>query len=126
MKALLIVSHGSRRKDSNEEVRLLTERVAQNIGPSFEKVSCAFLELTSPTIDMAIAEVVGEGATEIVVFPYFLASGTHVVNDIPRIVQEGREKFPNIGMTVIPCLGAIQGISDLILDHIELSTSISG
>ncbi|WP_300671131.1 CbiX/SirB N-terminal domain-containing protein [Desulfoluna sp.] len=123
MKVLLIVSHGSRRKDSNDEVRLLAEHVAQNTGPAFEKVCCAFLELTSPMIDTAIVQLADEGATEIVVFPYFLAAGTHVVNDIPRIIEEGRNKFPNISMTVIPHLGAIPGISNLIVSHSERSTS---
>ena len=61
MKVLLIVSHGSRRKESNDEVRRLSERIAQESGPLFDLVHCAFLELTYPTIDAAIGDLAGEG-----------------------------------------------------------------
>jgi sirohydrochlorin ferrochelatase len=33
MKALLIIAHGSRRKDSNDEVRRLADRIRENAGP---------------------------------------------------------------------------------------------
>ncbi|BCS95357.1 sirohydrochlorin cobaltochelatase [Desulfoluna limicola] len=125
MRMLLLVSHGSRRTESNDEVRRLAEQVAQLAGPAFEKVACAFLELTSPMIDSAIAEMAGEGATEIVLFPFFLAAGTHVVNDIPRIIEEARGKFPDVAIMVISHLGAVPELSTLILNHVERSTSSS-
>jgi sirohydrochlorin cobaltochelatase len=118
MKALLIVSHGSRRKDSNDEVRRLTDRVRENAGPAFDHVECAFLELSSPQLDSAIADLADEGATEIILFPYFLAAGTHVHNDIPRIIDEEKTNFPQIHFEILPHLGALQGISTLILNHI--------
>jgi len=123
MKVLLIVSHGSRRKESNNEVRRLAERIAEQAGSSFSKVSCAFLELTHPTIDAAIDALAGEGATEIVVFPFFLAAGTHVVNDIPRIIDEARGDLPDVDISVVSHLGALPGLIHVILDHIELSTA---
>ncbi len=121
MKVLLIISHGSRRKESNDEVLRLCERIANKPGPAIEKVCSAFLELASPGIDSAIADLADEGATEIVIFPYFLAAGTHVVKDIPLIIDGERKKYPHICFNIVPHLGAIQGISSLILDHIDLS-----
>ena len=44
MKALLIIAHGSRRKESNEEVRRLSSRITENAGPAFDLVMGAFLE----------------------------------------------------------------------------------
>lgn len=118
MKALLIVAHGSRRKESNDEVRRLAKRVDENSGPAFELVTSAFLEISSPQIDSAVADLVDEGATEIKVFPYFLAAGTHVVNDIPRIIDEEKENYPSVNFEILPHLGALQGISTLILNQI--------
>jgi sirohydrochlorin ferrochelatase len=122
MKALLIVAHGSRRKDSNDEVRRLADRIRENSGPSFGLVASAFLEISSPQMDSAIADLVDEGATDIVIFPYFLAAGTHVATDIPRIVEEEKALRPNITFEILPHLGALQGISTLILNQIYKST----
>jgi sirohydrochlorin ferrochelatase len=118
MKALLIVAHGSRRKESNEEVRRLAYRIRENSGPAFDLVSSAFLEISSPQFDSAVADLIDEGVTEIKIFPYFLAAGTHVVNDIPRLIEEEKEKNPSILFELLPHLGALQGISTLILNQI--------
>jgi len=118
MKALLIVAHGSRRNESNEEVRRLANRIRENAGPAFDLVMEAFLEISSPQIDSAVADLVDEGVTEIKVFPYFLSAGTHVVHDIPRLVQEEREAHPNVHFEILPHMGALQGISTLILSQI--------
>lgn len=118
MKALLIVAHGSRRKESNDEVRRLAKRIDENSGPAFDLVTSAFLEISSPQIDSAVADLVDEGATEIKVFPYFLAAGTHVVNDIPKILDEEKSNYPAVDFETLPHLGALQGISTLILNQI--------
>ncbi|MBN2162092.1 MAG: CbiX/SirB N-terminal domain-containing protein [Pontiellaceae bacterium] len=118
MKALLIVAHGSRRKESNEEVRRLAKRIKENAGPAFDMVQSAFLEISSPQIDSAIADLVDAGADEIKVFPYFLSAGTHVVNDIPRIINEEQLARPNLHIEILPHMGALQGISTLILSQI--------
>jgi len=118
MKALLIVAHGSRRKESNEEVRRLANRIRENAGPAFDLVMSAFLEISSPQIDSAVADLIDEGATEIKVFPYFLSAGTHVVNDIPRIIREERDAHPGVHLEILPHMGALQGISTLILSQI--------
>jgi sirohydrochlorin ferrochelatase len=118
MKALLIIAHGSRRKESNEEVRRLSNRITENAGPAFDLVMGAFLEISSPQVDSAIADLADEGATEIKVFPYFLSAGTHVVNDVPRMIDEARETYPHIHFEVLPHMGALQGISTLILSQI--------
>ena len=123
MKALLIVAHGSRRKESNDEVRRLAARIRENSGPTFDQVASAFLEISSPQMDSAIADLVDEGATEILVFPYFLAAGTHVVNDIPQIVEEQKALHPNVTFEILPYLGALQGISTLILNPIPQSAA---
>ena len=118
MKALLIVAHGSRRKESNDEVRRLATRIDENSGPAFDLVASAFLEISSPQIDSAVADLEEDGATTIKVFPYFLAAGTHVVNDIPRLIKEAEEHHPGIHFEILPHLGALQGISTLILNQI--------
>ncbi len=122
MRALLIVAHGSRRKDSNDEVRRLAERINENSGPAFHLVACSFLEISSPQVDSAVSDLIDNGATDITILPYFLAAGTHVATGIPRAVEEEKNKYPNIHFEILPHLGALQGISTLVLNHIYKST----
>jgi len=123
MKALLIIAHGSRRKEANDEVRRLADRIRENAGPSFSLVASGFLEISSPQVDSAIADLVDEGATEIMIFPHFLTTGTHVANDIPRIIEEEKAIHAHVTFELLPHLGALQGISTLILNHIYKSAS---
>ncbi len=125
MKALLLVAHGSRRKDSNDEVRRLADRIRENSGPAFDFVECAFLEISCPQVDSAINDLAHDGATEITVFPYFLSAGTHVALDVPRIIEEEKANHPTMHFDILPHLGALQGISSLVLNHIYKSAPLS-
>ena len=114
MKSLLIIAHGCRIEAANDEVHHLAQRIEQSSEPMFGRVAAAFLEITGPKVDAAITNLINEGATEIAVFPYFLVAGTHVARDIPRIIEEIREAYPDIRFEIFPHLGVIQGIDTLV------------
>jgi sirohydrochlorin ferrochelatase len=124
MNALLIIAHGSRRQDANDEVRRLSDRIRENSGPAFDFVTPSFLEISSPQVDSAIADLAEEGVTNIKIFPYFLSAGVHVTTDIPKLIQEENENFPAINFEILPHLGALQGISTLILNQIYNTVSV--
>ena len=84
MKQLLIVAHGSRREQSNNEVRVLAEKVAADFPLLSDHVLVAFLEFASRSISAAVDICFARGVKELIVFPYFLSTGNHVVKDIPR------------------------------------------
>ncbi len=113
---LLIVAHGSRRAASNEEVRQLAERVRELRSPGIDHVETAFLELAEPDISAGLARCVALGAREIVLFPYFLAAGTHVVEDIPEVVAAFRAGHPHVAVRVTGHLGASEVLPRAILE----------
>lgn len=116
MKSLILVAHGSRREASNQEVRRLVELLARTAGHGFGRVSCAFLELTSPTLPEAMQQAVGAGARELVLLPYFLAAGRHVAHDIPALVERQQQIYPELNIRVAPYLGAAMAeVSQLLL-----------
>ena len=112
MKALVLVAHGSRRKQSNDEVVELAARLKQNCQHQYEIVHPGFLELASPSIPEGIQLCLDEGASEVIVLPYFLNSGRHVVEDIPELVEQARKSNPDSDIRIAPHLGA----SDLMLE----------
>lgn len=112
---LLIVAHGSRRQASNDEVRALASRLSAVRHADIGEVEVAFLELAEPSIAEGLANCVGKGAREIVVFPYFLAAGTHVAADIPEEIEAFRAQHPHIRVLVTPHLGAAPSLPHAIL-----------
>ena len=116
MKTLLLVAHGSRKVSSNAAIESLTEKLRQRlVGTDFSAITHAFLELTEPSIPQGIASLVGLGATQVVVMPYFLAPGTHVVDDVPELINEAQSQYPEVRFTIMPYLGETEGLIDLIL-----------
>lgn len=116
MKSLLLIAHGSRRSSSNDEVRLLVDRIAENPRSGFDHVSAAFLELADPSIPEGLEQCIERGAKEIVVFPYFLAAGRHVVDDIPAEVEPIKNKYPEIKIRIASHLGHSDALPDIIID----------
>jgi len=114
MKALLLVAHGSRRAQSNDEVRELTARMRER-DAQFDIVECAFLELAEPSIPDGIECCIRQGAREVVVLPYFLSAGRHVVTDIPGEVAGKQQEHPGVKIEIAPYLGAAPEIADLLL-----------
>ena len=115
MKSLLIVAHGSRREDSNNEVRLLADTIQKTVSEQAELVKAAFLELAEPSIPDGIQQCIDAGATEVLVYPYFLTRGRHVVTDIPNEVAIKVKEHPHVNILILPHLGAMTGIPELIL-----------
>ncbi|MEZ5541847.1 MAG: CbiX/SirB N-terminal domain-containing protein [Pseudomonadota bacterium] len=116
MKTLLVVAHGSRRAQSNDEVRSLARQL-DAVQDGFDAVNCAFLELAEPSIPDGLRQAIAAGAREVVVVPYFLSAGRHVVEDIPQAVDSVRAEHPGISITVAPYLGAAPGLAALVLQQ---------
>jgi sirohydrochlorin ferrochelatase len=117
---LLIIAHGSRRAASNDEVRALGERLRAMREPGIDQVEVAFLELAEPSIPEGLARCAEQGAQEIIVFPYFLAAGTHVANDIPAALAIFREDHPEVQVRLASHLGASASLARTILDVANL------
>ena len=116
MKALLLVAHGSRRQQSNEEVDKLADMLRERCAEEYQIVHSAFLELADTLIPDGIRRCAAEGATEIVVLPYFLNSGRHVVTDIPEEVDSVRDELPGVEIKLASHLGASSVMLDLLVD----------
>jgi len=115
MNALLIIAHGSRRAQSNEEIRQLTARVAEHTLNKFDLVDCAFLELSEPYIPQGIENLAQKGAKQIKVLPYFLAEGRHVAEDVPAEVEKAIQSNPEISVEILPYLGTSGELPALLL-----------
>ena len=117
VRGLLIVAHGSRQPQANTEVEELTGQMGDVAPRAFDEVACAFLQMGTPSVPESIDDLVQKGVTEIVLFPYFTAAGTHVCCDLPRLIREAENRHPATTFRMIPHLAAIPGLGRLIIDH---------
>ncbi len=117
-----MIAHGSRRAESNDEVRQRASAMGEEMGTIFDRMSCCFLELAVPSIPDAIDRLVAEGAAVITVFPYFLSAGMHVTADIPAKIEAAKARHPDVTFNILPHLGAMKGMHTLILGGIKNSS----
>lgn len=77
--ALLLIAHGSRQEEANADLDHLATALRSR---GHAIVEPSYLELAAPTIDEAAGRCVGQGASLVVLVPYFLSAGTHVRRDL--------------------------------------------
>ncbi len=114
-RALIVVSHGSRREASNDEVRRLAQLLSTHQENSFNDVSAAFLEIAEPSIPDGIAAAIERGANEVTVLPYFLSAGRHVTRDIPDEVDKARGLNADAVIRIVPYIGRAPEMADIVL-----------
>jgi len=112
--ALIIVAHGSRKESSNTEVMHLGEKVKALVEADYDVVKTAFLEFADPSLEESIKASVNEGIREIVILPYFLASGKHVTRDIPAIVNQISMMYPDVKIVLKEHVGSAEGMAPLL------------
>ena len=117
MKALLLVAHGSRRSESNDEIALLADRIEAINEGVYAHIRHAFLELAEPDIGTAIDALAALGATAVDVAPYFLSAGRHVSRDVPELIEQSAASHRAINFRILPHIGAIEGMPRLILQN---------
>ena len=119
MRHLLLVAHGSRREESNREVRALADAIREISSGQFAEVRCAFLELAEPALTDALEALIAGGATDVVIVPYFLAAGRHVARDIPETLAQAQRRHPHVRFTTAPYIGAAPQMRDLVRSLVE-------
>jgi len=122
MNALIFLAHGSRREKSNQEVIDLVDSIRPQLGARFDRIDAAFLELVQPSLPDAIDDALRQGAQLVTIFPYFLNSGNHVDKDIPAIVYQFKERYPDRAFAVTDHFGKTEGVWEIIVKQLLTTT----
>ena len=112
---LIIFAHGSRVTAANDAVRRVADDAAQRAG--FPLYRAAFLELADPSLVAAVAELAAEGAERVLVTPYFLTMGRHLLEDLPRLLQEARSEHPGLAIESSPPLDGHPALAEILADR---------
>ncbi|WVN42594.1 CbiX/SirB N-terminal domain-containing protein [beta proteobacterium MWH-UniP1] len=99
---ILLFAHGSRDPNWKRPFESILQQTEQEAsGP----VGLAFLESMQPDFAQGIASLVDRGAQTIRIVPLFLASGSHLRQDLPELVAQAKNQHPGIEITVATAIG---------------------
>lgn len=111
-KVLVVLGHGSRREQANEEIRLLKEMV-QEQNPAWQ-VEVAFVEFAAPSLEDKVRELAKANIKEIILAPVFLTVGNHLAQGLPKRFQALEEETAGLKLIMADHLGADPLIASLI------------
>lgn len=120
MEAILLVGHGSRDPEGNEELLRFAETVRKQATEYV--IETCFLEFAKPTIGQGIDRCVGLGATRVVLVPIILFAAGHAKIHIPVEIDQAKTRYPHIEFVY----GRPIGIHEKVLDILKARLNEAG
>jgi sirohydrochlorin ferrochelatase len=111
--ALLLIAHGSRRSEANADLEYIAAGIRQR--GHYPIVQVSYLELAEPGIETGASLCVKKDATEVILLPYFLSPGMHVVEDLTSVREQLSQRFPMVHFALAEPLGR----HPLLIDVVE-------
>jgi sirohydrochlorin ferrochelatase len=117
--AIILLGHGSRVPDAGNDMEEVAKRLRQKY--NYQIVEICHMSRLGPHFPESFEKCVQQGATKVMVIPYFLHTGLHVLLDIPEMMQKEARKFPHVKLILGKSLGFDESFVDLIHDRIKES-----
>jgi sirohydrochlorin ferrochelatase len=114
--ALLLIAHGSRQPEANADLEVIAEALRLR---GYDLVEPAYLELAEPNIDEGGRCCVAAGASCVVLVPYFLSAGVHVLRDLHAARDRLSERFAGVDFRVAAPLGRHPLLADVVAQRVR-------
>ncbi len=122
--AILLMGHGSRIPAANTALHAIAEMVREGAG--FDIVEVAFREQHAPNIQKGIDACVAKGAQRVLLYPYFLFAGAHVLEDLPAEMEAAARRYPDLQMTLGEPLGVHPKLGEIVCERIDETMQRAG
>lgn len=107
-------AHGSRDPQWRVPIEAVAAQIRQR-QPAIQ-ARCAYLELCSPTLPEAAADLAAAGVEHIKIFPVFFGVGKHAREDLPLLVEEIKAVHPQLKLELMPMAGENPALIALMAD----------
>ena len=121
---ILLMGHGSRIAAANGALDQIANMVKAQTGA--EIVEVAFRELHQPGIQAGIDACVAKGAGRILLYPYFLFAGAHVLEDLPDEIEQAKKRHAGLEMVLGRPLGVHPKLAEVVCERLDETLSESG
>lgn len=109
MKAILIIAHHCILPGAYKGFEEILDRLHHDL-PGTRVASTSLLDLEND-----LRTLLREDVESVTLLPYLLLNGQHSKNDVPRVVAKLQEEFPQIPITLLPCLGDWKEFSSMVV-----------
>lgn len=112
MTALVLFAHGARAASWAAPFQRLQSILRSQLPNT--AVELAFLELMEPRLPEVVNSLVARGCAQISVVPVFFGQGSHVLRDLPEMVEALRSAHPSVQLSIAPAVGESPAVLEAI------------
>ncbi len=120
--AVILLAHGSRVPEAGEGMERLAARLRETSYNGI--VETCYMSRLGPHFSEVFDRCAARGARNIILIPYFLHTGLHLVLDIPEMMQEKARQYSGVRVVLGKNLGYDECLVDLVSRRIKESRSL--
>ncbi|MBI5419715.1 MAG: CbiX/SirB N-terminal domain-containing protein [Deltaproteobacteria bacterium] len=120
--AVILLGHGSRLPGAGKAMEQVAARLRER--GKYILVEVCHMSLQKPSLSEALEKCATVRAGKVVVIPYFLHEGQHLLEDIPGMLREKVRGYPDVTMILGKNLGYDESLVDLVEKRATESLSL--
>ena len=113
MKAILLIAHHCILPGAYKGFEGILDKLHHDL-PGTRVASTSLLDLEND-----LRTLLREDVESVTLLPFLLLNGQHTKNDVPRVVAKLQEEFPQIPITLMPCLGDWSEFAGMVVNGIR-------
>ena len=113
MKAILIIAHHCILPGAYKGFEEIMDKLHHDL-PGTRVASTSLLDLEND-----LRTLLREDVESVTLLPYLLLNGQHTKNDVPKVVAHLQAEFPQIPITLLPCLGDWKEFADMVVNGVR-------
>ena len=113
MKAILIIAHHCILPGAYKGFEEILDKLHHDL-PGTRVASTSLLDLEND-----LRTLLREDVESVTLLPYLLLNGQHSKNDVPKVVAHLQAEFPQIPITLLPCLGDWKEFASMVVTGVR-------
>lgn len=113
MKAILIIAHHCILPGAYKGFEGILDKLHHDL-PGTRVASTSLLDLEND-----LRTLLREDIESVTLLPFLLLNGQHTKNDVPRVVAKLQAEFPQIPITLLPCLGDWKEFAHMVVNGVR-------
>jgi len=113
VKAILIIAHHCILPGAYKGFEEILDKLHHDL-PGTRVASTSLLDLEND-----LRTLLREDVESVTLLPFLLLNGQHAKNDVPRVVARLQAEFPQIPITLLPCLGDWKEFGDIVVSGLR-------
>lgn len=119
MKAILIIAHHCILPGAYKGFEEILDKLHHDL-PGTRVASTSLLDLEND-----LRTLLREDVESVTLLPFLLLNGQHAKNDVPRVVAKLQAEFPQIPISLMPCLGDWKEFSNMVVSGLRTAQNQS-